>query len=93
MRMTQKFMLKMQPEQNIDMPEDMVIVHVIEERGEIAIYAFVDPERKVEPRTFMLFSTGQPIADADANYLEYVSTLLIGGVLVSHLFIWEGLRK
>lgn len=78
-----KYPLQFEPRQQVRMPADAGLLSVEMQRGDICIWAMVDLERDLEPRTFILAATGE---EFDADGLFYVGTVQPSERLVFHLF-------
>jgi hypothetical protein len=69
----------------IQMPEHARILHFMEQRGTLCIWAEVrTTERKMVSRTFVIFGTGYPISD-EYDWI-YCGT---AGPTQEHGFIWH----
>ena len=80
-----KFTLEAADRQVAYMPRGARILSVGEQRGDINVWAIVDPEVPTEARTFLVLGTGHPAAGASgATFLGTVQ--LLGGSLVFHVF-------
>jgi hypothetical protein len=68
------------------------ILAVQPQRDEVCAWAVVDPAAPPEERRFRIFGTGQPIAGADLERLQFLATVQVGGQ-VWHVFEdWSDLR-
>ena len=70
----------------LTLPRGARLLTVQEQRGELMLWALVDPEAPTETRDFRIAGTGHLI-DEDANTLRYVGTVqMSNGSLVWHVF-------
>lgn len=76
------------PETPVQMPRGARVLHVAEQRGDVCVWAEVDPSMPLEPRRFVVAGTGHPLPAYRGPFLGTV--LLAGGALVYH--VWEDLR-
>lgn len=69
------------------MPKDAEILHVGSQRGNIFVWALVDPSwPPIAPRHFVIYSTGLDIYEPDES-LTYLGTCFQhGDALVLHIF-------
>ena len=81
-----KFELPMSNDtQVIYMPVGAKPLCVHEQRGKVQIWAFVNDDAQVKPRTFYIRGTGQNCDGMDGK--DYVGTFeALAGLLVLHLF-------
>lgn len=82
-----KFVIE-DPETTVSMPKGAKVLHVAEQRGDVCIWAEVDPTMPLEPRRFVVAGTGQMLPVYRGRHLGTV--LLAGGALVFH--VYEDLR-
>lgn len=76
------------PETPVRMPEGAEVLHVAEQRGQVCLWALVEPTARQVDRRFVIAGTGHPLP---AHRGRFVGTVLIsGGALVFH--VWEDLR-
>lgn len=69
----------------VTMPKGAKVLNVLWVKGELCIYALVDPKAEEENRNFRIFGTGHNISDTFNG--EYIGTFLsCGGCFVFHLF-------
>jgi hypothetical protein len=68
----------------IEMPKGAVILSVQTQRGEICIWALVDPNAETEKRLFVAVGTGRSINLSTGSYIGTVQTS--GGSFVWHVF-------
>lgn len=86
--MVWKYRVKVTDEFTIDMPEGAQVLGVQMQHDHPYIWALVDPQRPLAPRTFALFGTGHGF---DPCGLAYVGTFQMhGGAFVFHLFARAG---
>jgi hypothetical protein len=76
---------KLQPEIIINMPKSAKILTVQTQNNEPQIWALVDPNKKLYPRTFCVYGTGHKLPD---NPGKYINTFQIDDKekLVFHVF-------
>lgn len=83
-----KYELKTTDQQIISMPQGARPLHVGEQRGQICLWALVDPDPSLsmEERRIAIVGTGHVAPEfATAPYLGTVS--MYGGSLVFHVFV------
>lgn len=68
----------------IDMPVGAQILDVQDQRGQLCMWALVDPEAEIEQRSFRLAGTGHPIKGWGLHHIATVQ--MAEGTLVWHLF-------
>lgn len=69
----------------VDLPEGAQVLHVHEQRGEVCLWAMVDPQSMIESRTFLVTGTGHDFSGVDKT--DYIGSVhLEGGSLVFHVF-------
>lgn len=61
----------------IQLQKGAEILHVASQYGKVCLWALVDPRAETEPRTFMLFHTGESIPDAPA--FNFIGTAILKG--------------
>lgn len=83
-----KYELTIVDEQTIDLPVSAKFLSVVEQHGEVVLYALVDDEetaKRIEERRIRIVGTGHPFPDYEE--CEYLGTVLQhGGTLVWHIF-------
>jgi hypothetical protein len=84
-----KYVIPVVDEPVIIMPLSAKLLHVHNQRGEICLWALVNPEdREVGARRFRVAGTGHPISQGEN--LDYIGTVhMDGGRLVFHVFLTE----
>ena len=81
MRTVWKFTLH--PDQPVKMPVGAQALYVAEQHGDLCLWALVDDTAELAPREFLIVGTGHD-AGAAGSYIG--SALMMGGMLVSHVF-------
>jgi len=76
------------PETPVRMPEGSEVLHVAEQRGQVCLWALVDPGARLVDRRFVIAGTGHPLPPHCGRFIGTV--LLSGGALVFHF--WEDAR-
>ena len=76
------------PETPVLMPEGAEVLHVATQKGEVCVWALVEPSAPKVERRFVVVGTGHPVPPHRGRFLGTV--LLAGGSLVFH--IWEDRR-
>ena len=83
-----KYELQITDTQTIEMPEGAMILTVQTQANKPCLWALVNPDSKIETRTFITYGTGhtiEEIRDYVGNY--YIGSYQIdGGILVFHVF-------
>ena len=72
--------------QIIDLPFEAQILKVDMRPEGAVMWALVDPERVVEPRTFTILGTGHPTDLLDGDSYVYLGTFYEQDILVWHVF-------
>jgi hypothetical protein len=67
--------------QIVRMPEGAEILSVADQRGELCVWALVDPDADLENRMFYIFGTGNPVS-------ETLPWQFVGSVQQS-VFVWH----
>lgn len=85
-----KYHLTITPDaQEILMPDGAEILMVADQRSTAKLWALVNTDKPMTPRTFRVFATGQeiPTGVIEGNRLDYVGSFLMqAGLLVFHVF-------
>ena len=71
--------------QSFGIPQGASVLHTHEQRGEVCLWALVDPTERQAERVFEVVATGQPF-DLLGKYLYIGTVHLEGGLLVFHVF-------
>jgi len=69
---------------HLQMPEDAEILCIQVQNGNPCIWAKVNPENKMEKRSFLMFGTGHRITNPEIEK-KYIGTFQLGS-FVGHLF-------
>lgn len=83
-----KFGLDMVPEQQIPLPKYAQILSVADQRGQGHIWVMLDPDLPREPRTILIYGTGQEVDPGKIG--AFIGTYQ-SGVFVYHVF--EGVKR
>jgi hypothetical protein len=84
-----KYPLEITDTQLIAMPAGAEAISVAEVRGQLVLYALVNPERKLRPYPVLVYGTGGPVEHADEY--RFVGTVVTrGGQFVWHVFVSDG---
>lgn len=81
-----KFPLSITGQQQISMPEGAEILCVQVQRGQVCLWALVNPNFVKKPRTIEIFGTGHEVDDAPRTYIGTVQVHPMGSDLVWHVF-------
>jgi len=92
MRTIWKYDLAPRDEQVLEIPKDAEILCVKTQRGNIRLWAMVDPEKPVEPVTIVCRGTGHDIDDS--LKFQYIDTVLVhqclgGGKILPDAFVFH----
>lgn len=82
MRTIYKYTLPVTDIARADMPAGAKVLTVQVQRGEVCIWALVDPSNREETRRFRIAGTGHPIDDDVGSFIGTVQL----GALVFHIF-------
>jgi hypothetical protein len=79
-----KYPLMVTDFQAVRMPQGAEILSVADQRGELCVWALVDPDAGLEDRMFYIFGTGNPVNEViPMNFLGSVQQ----SVFVWHVFV------
>lgn len=67
--------------QTVRMPQGAEILSVADQRGELCVWALVDPDADLEDRMFYIFGTGNPVS-------EILPWQFVGSVQ-QNVFVWH----
>jgi hypothetical protein len=81
-----KFPLSITDQQQISMPEGAEILSVQVQRGQVCLWALVNPNLAKKPRTIEIFGTGHEVDDSPRTYIGTVQVHPMGSDLVWHVF-------
>jgi hypothetical protein len=84
MKKVYKYPVRIENRQNIAMPVEAEVLAVAAQRGEIQIWALVEPDKTSECRSFGVFGTAHVLPVAPMKYIGTVQ--LENGDLVFHVF-------
>lgn len=84
MRLIHKYQIPGAGAGPIQMPKGAHCLHAREQNNVACIWALIDPEQPMEPRTFAAVETGSGTVPIDSRYLG--AALLDGGAYVLHIF-------
>lgn len=88
MRTIWKYPLQSTDVQSIGLPEGAKILTVQVQQDEVCMWACVNPNKQLEPRTIHIYGTGYDVQNSEQ--LKYISTFqLHNGNLVFHAFELE----
>ena len=77
-----KYHITITDTQTVQLPEGAFILSVAYQGPQLCLWALVNPEKKVYPRTLEIFGTGHPM---NSNYRKYICTVQDGS-FVWHIF-------
>ena len=80
-----KYDLEIDDEQSIDVPEGAKMLTAQIQKGNLCVWAIVDPRSEKKPRKFYVFGTGHHNDFAGKDYLGTVQ--IHEGNLVFHVFV------
>ena len=82
-----KYNLRIEDQQVIQMPIGAKILTVQVQKGQVQLWALVNPEIPTQARTIEIIGTGNPINDDIVGERNYIATFqLHDGSLVFHVF-------
>ena len=83
-----KYELELYGHQTIEMPLGSHILTVQSQKGNLCIWALVDPdETETEERTIEIYTTGRMITYTDELHKQYIGTVqLDSGDFIAHIF-------
>jgi hypothetical protein len=76
-----KFEIPFRPVTNIGIPKEYKILHVAEQRGELCLWAEVNPSSQITDLILYIYGTGWPLQGTETKYL--------GTVCMSDGFVWH----
>lgn len=89
MHVIYKYPLKLTDRQSVNMPQDAQILSAANQDGTLCLWAMVQPgATSSSPRDIRIIGTGNPIADATAEQLTPISTVLVPP-FVWHVFEYD----
>ena len=77
-----KYKLEIKNEQTIEMPACAKILSAKDQFGDLCIWAMIDTEQQVQPRTIRIIGTGHQVVTGLVRHIETV----IQGPMVWHIF-------
>lgn len=78
-----KYPIEVTDKQTVKLPVDSLVISVLNQNGQLVIYALVDTEEKeVEEKTIRIFGTGHPV---DVEEFDYN---FLGSVMMDE-FVWH----
>lgn len=83
MKTIYKYALRVTDEQRVDLPRGAVVRLVAVQGNTLCLWAEVDPEAPLSPRTFRIHGTGHPILTTDDEILFYVGSVMMDP------FVWH----
>lgn len=84
-RRVYKYVLRVDDSQSVEMPSGAEILCVQTQRGDVCLWALVNPNNSPEERRFRIAGTGHPADECSAN--RYIGTVqMMSGALVWHVF-------
>lgn len=85
MNIIHKYELLLTDEQTIDTCKDAIVTSVVEQNGNLVMYAIVDDKREIVPIKVAIFGTGNPVLLS--GDWRFVSTVPMPSGHVWHIFV------